>query len=297
MGLEQELQIVRSGFALYRPPTSFFQVEGPDATSYLNRMLTNEVLTCPIGEGRHQALLDRKGMVLSLFYLFRKGENLYQGIAPPEVAEKTLNLLSKYKITEKLEVRDCREEWGIIQVIGPKAEVERQDHVWCDGFYKIPVWNVVYHKQEGLPSLPYPEISKAAFDILRMESGIPEYGIDIDESHLLLEANLAHCYKRQKGCYPGQEVIERILAYGRGRTPRILKTLWMEGEHQIPAKAEVIRDGIQIGQVTSSLYNPLERKTIVLAYVDFRSAEDASWLRPEGTRYFLVSGGPDRGQQ
>ncbi len=227
-------------------------------------MVTNEVTQCPVGEGRHNALLDRKGMVLSLFYLHRSSADAFHVVTPPQLTEKTLGLFRKYKIVEKLVVDDVTGEWGCTQVIGkipPTPLLQRGatgGFSWTDTFYKLPVWNIVYPKGER-PSLPFPMISKAAFDLLRIESGIPEYGVDIDETRILLEANLDHCYKRQKGCYPGQEVIERILAYGKGRTPRKIVTLYTEGKREIP----------------NAIYDPLQNRTLVMATVERKELESA----------------------
>ena len=300
MTLAEEIKVVRKGTALYDASAhGHFRIEGPDAAAFLQRIVTNEVTTLPVGEGRHNALLDRKGMVLSLFFLYRLAPDRFHLITPPQLTEKTIALFKKMKVIEKLTIMDVSKEWELVQILNapspdrlitfpPKADpplAERGGFQWEDNFYKVPIRNIVLPKGSSLdigqvlsvayPGCPmsrldpFPVISKAAFDLIRMESGIPEYGVDIDETHLLLEAKLPHCYKRQKGCYPGQEVIERILAYGKGRTPHALASLYMEGERIIASRTEIVTaDHLRAGIVTSALFDPLEQKTILLAYLE-----------------------------
>ena len=261
MDLKEELTLLRTSAGLYEPAgAGHLRSAGPDAASFLQRLVTNEVVKCPVGEGRHNALLDRKGMVLSLFYLHRLSADSFHVVTPQQLTGKTLALFRKYKVTEKLTIEEVSENWEWVRVIGAKAEKVAVEggFSWRDDFYKLPVWNIVCPKGER-PYLPFPTISKTCFDLLRIESGIPEYGTDIDETHILLEANLSHCYKRQKGCYPGQEVIERILAYGKGRTPRQIVTLYVEGKREISVSA----------------YDPLQNRTLVMATVERKELESA----------------------
>ncbi len=281
MDLLKELTAIEEGVGFHEPESHFFRVEGPEATAYLNRIVTNEVAGCPVGQGRHQAILDRKGKVLSLFFLYRIGENSYRGIGRPDLIEKTILLLNKMKFIEKVTVTDEGDAWRWAQLIGPDLELfplerERQRGLigWRDSFYRIPVINFVGLDGEiaalGAGLRPPPTgVSRQAFDLLRMESGIPEYGVDLDETTILLEVNLSHCVQRGKGCYPGQEVIERILAYGEGKTPRVLRTLFLAGERSVAAGTEILtKGGETVGLVTSALYHPLRQQTVVMGYLD-----------------------------
>lgn len=237
----------------------FLQIEGTDAADYLHRMTTNEVKGLPVGEGLYQAILNRKGMVRSLFFLFHLEPQKFLAMIPPQLLQKTEEILNKGKFIEKVTVKNVSGEWSLVRVIGTKPEkTGPTPTVWQDPLFKVPVWNILAPRNQfqGFKNLPV--ISQEAFKILRMESGIPEYGIDIDETHILLEAGLPQFYKRQKGCYPGQEVIERILAYGKGRTPKRLVTLFQEGEQKTPAGEKI--------EVTSRAFNPLTGKTVFLGY-------------------------------
>lgn len=284
--LADELKAIREGAGIY-DASSYGQIliEGPDAPSYLQRMLTNEVLNFPIGDGRYNALLDRKGMVLSLFYLYRLGDQRFYAVTPPQLTAKTLALLTKMKVIEKMTLTDESAARGLLFLIGPKAEsllpktIAGDLLIWKEETFGPPLWNISGEREkikklyEDLSSKATP-LSDQAIRLMRMKIGFPEYGIDIDETHILLEANVPYAYKRQKGCYPGQEVIERILAYGKGRTPRSLLTLTIEGKKEVLPKTEIFSaTGEKAGIVASSLYDPLDEKTLVFAYLEHRFIE------------------------
>jgi folate-binding protein YgfZ len=222
-------------------------------------------------------------MFLSLFYLHLLDSLSFHLIMPAGLLEKTAGHFTKLRFIEKFEITECSDDWSHILLVGPKAEgiggKEMTESLggfsWIDRFYPVPFLNAVLPKKEmGSLKAKYSQlisVPKEVIDLLRIESGVPEYGVDIDETHILLEANLPHAYKRNKGCYPGQEVIERILAYGGGRTPKKLVPLNIEGEHPLERNDSItVSDGTVIGFVTSSRYDPDRKRTYLLAYLDQR---------------------------
>ncbi|MBI4374451.1 MAG: hypothetical protein HY542_06205, partial [Deltaproteobacteria bacterium] len=96
MDLKEELLAVKNAAAIYEAAdTADLLIEGTDAASFLQRMVTNDVLSLAVGKGQQNALLDRKGMVLSLFDLLRAGENSFHAILPTLLLKKTEEILKK----------------------------------------------------------------------------------------------------------------------------------------------------------------------------------------------------------
>lgn len=291
--LASELKAMREGSAVFL--TDLFGqcvISGPDAAAFLHRMLSNEVQKLQPGEGRYQGLLDRKGMTLSLFYLFRLGPQDFLAIMPPQLAEKTVSLLTKMKFIEKLSIADESRKRSLLLLIGPKAVEEALPLVpsdlphWRDDALGVPIV-CVSGPTETLAVLEQqcpPEmirVSKTALDIQRMSAGFPDYGVDIDERHILLESPVPVAHQRNKGCYPGQEVIERISTYGKGRTPKRLIRLFFKGRSPVQSGTEIFnQSGEKAGHVTSSCYDPLDEGTIALAYVDNKFSDDST-LSPQ----------------
>jgi len=261
-----------------------FLVAGPDAPGFLHRMLSNEVQKMAVGEGRYQALLDRKAMTLSLFYLKRLGPQEFLGITPPQLREKTIAALQKMKFIEKVTITDVNAERGLLFLIGPQAKAIKPTSdaftTWSEETFGYP-WITVSGPQADIEKLKLALASKAtplgseAIRILRMAANFPEYGVDLDESHILLETPVPVAHQRNKGCYPGQEVVERISTYGKGRAPRRLCLLRLPGERQLERGMLVVNTaGEKTGYVTSALFDPLDSVTLVLASLETKYADD-----------------------
>ena len=112
------------------------------------------------------------------------------------------------------------------------------------------------------------ELDQATAEAIRIESGVPLFGRDMDEETIPLEAGIeSRAISFSKGCYVGQEVIIRVLHRGHGRVARKLVGLTLDGD-QIPAAEDAVRSGDrEIGRVTSSTASPARQRPIALAYV------------------------------
>jgi folate-binding protein YgfZ len=105
-----------------------------------------------------------------------------------------------------------------------------------------------------------------ALETLRIEAGLPRYGIDMDDTNVVTETNLDDAVSYTKGCYIGQEIIARIKY--RGHVAKKLSGLVFDG---IVSAGSVINsaDGKEIGRITSVTFSPKLKQTIALAYLKF----------------------------
>ena len=105
-------------------------------------------------------------------------------------------------------------------------------------------------------------------DAIRIEAGMPQFGRDMDEETIPLEAGIeTRAISFSKGCYVGQEVIIRVLHRGHGRVARKLVGLSLEGDAAPPAGALVRAGDKDVGHVTSSAMSPALERPIALAYL------------------------------
>ena len=253
-------------------------IDGPDATAFLHRLTSNDVKELPVGQGHFNSLLTHKGKVLSLFYLFRESPEKFMIFVPKDILDKTLTLLTKMKFREKITLKNISAERELLFLIGANAPVEAQKLnipqliKTPESFDDTPYIMISYPselKKDVFPHLAHlPSFSEEAFEVLRVLSRFPKYGIDLTEDNILLESPVPIAYKRQKGCYPGQEVIERISAYGKGRTPTVLSLLSCEGSQSFPTGTPITSGENTAGHVTSAVFDPLNEKTWVLGYVE-----------------------------
>ncbi|HEY5883583.1 MAG TPA: glycine cleavage T C-terminal barrel domain-containing protein [Pyrinomonadaceae bacterium] len=111
-------------------------------------------------------------------------------------------------------------------------------------------------------------VDDEVFEVLRIEAGIPRYGVDMDDSHVVTETNLDEAVSYTKGCYIGQEIIARIKY--RGHVAKKLTGLSFADNVEV-ASGDVIRslDNKDIGRITSATYSPQLKRTIALGYVKY----------------------------
>ena len=100
--------------------------------------------------------------------------------------------------------------------------------------------------------------------LVRIENGKPRYGEDIRETSLPQETQQMHAVSFNKGCYFGQEIVERIRA--QGRVNKKLMRVVLEGASLPAAGTKTTVDGAE-AEVTSAIVSPASGKSCALAYV------------------------------
>ena len=113
-----------------------------------------------------------------------------------------------------------------------------------------------------------------ALEVCRIERGIPRYGIDITEKNLPQETGQMHALSFTKGCYVGQETVERVRS--RGHVNRQLVRLLFDGRQEISPYTEIFHDGQSVGTVGSSAYSFDLQRTVALGYLRREYAEPCS---------------------
>lgn len=119
-----------------------------------------------------------------------------------------------------------------------------------------------------------------ALDVLRVEAGVPWAGIDMDETVLIMETGRRSAISFTKGCYLGQEVVERIAA--RGHVNRHLMGLVIDGDSVPASRARLIADGRAVGYVTSAVRSAALGRPIALAMVQRTHATPGERVEIEG---------------
>jgi len=104
-----------------------------------------------------------------------------------------------------------------------------------------------------------------ALEILRLEAGLPKYGVDVDENTIVLEAGYQDAISFTKGCYMGQEVVAR--ATHIGRVNRRLTQFHVETKEGLSPGAKILANDGPVGLVTSAAFSPGLGKTVALGYV------------------------------
>jgi folate-binding protein YgfZ len=286
-------------------------VRGAEAAAFLHRLLANTVRGLASGQGNRNLLLSSKGKVLFDFDLSVEGESIELSTTPGS-AERLVAALELYHFSEKVEFEDASERTAPLALAGPAAgEVVRAalgieppsgDHQSARGTLEGRAVKVVALPVAGSTGMRVdagPELAHAlwrklaaagarpaglvAYDSLRVEAGVAEPGVDIDENVYPQEARLEAGFSLEKGCYVGQEVVAKIDTYG-GLNKRLC-ALRVSHDDPVPRGTKLAReeDGEwrEVGLATSWAYSFALDTGLVLAYVKRRHQQPGTELRLE----------------
>ena len=286
---------------------------------FLQGILTNDVLKSAAGEGVYSLMLNRKGRVLADMRLFRDDSETFLDVET-DAEETTANLMEGLKLSYAVEIksgggralfhlagpeapvavsgvleRDVREmkrfEHFRSAVSGARIWAARTDRVGGAGF-DIETRPEDAGKIAGLfeRSGVFPADGET-FEILRIESGTPRYGRDMDESVIAPETGIEDAVSFEKGCYVGQEIVAR--AHWRGRVNRLLSGFLFKGD-DAPARGSAVvapEDGGPAGSVTSSAVSP-DLGAVAMGYIRREFSEFGTAVKTEDGHEGRVCGFP-----
>jgi folate-binding protein YgfZ len=307
--LAEDYAILRDDCGLLdRSERGKLALSGPDAAEFLGGQVTNELSDLQIGSGRYAAFLTHKGKMLGdLRILAVEDEEgrLELALDTERVALQALfDMIRRFKVGYAVELHKRTLERALLSLIGPRsAELAGVDpgadehdnalveidgiealairtdlgvDLLCDAEAKAVLADAL--RERGASS-----VGEAAAECLRIESGRPRFGIDIDESVIPQEAGLnSRAVSFTKGCYVGQETVARL--YYKGKPNRHLRGLLLSAP---AAPGTELRLGEKVvGQLGSYADSP-RLGPIGLGMVR-REAEPASTLTADGAQASVV---------
>jgi folate-binding protein YgfZ len=282
------------------------EVGGEDAAGFLHNLSTNDVRGLASGAGCEAFFTNSQAKIMAHALIFRSpqlGRNPeYWLDAAPGTAGRVIGHLNHYLVTERVEIVDRSAEWAQLHVAGPEAaqiveeafgqrvgdlrelgclrmekpdsgslQLRRHDRLGLPGYEIIGPTSAAREYCNRLIAAGARPAGSHTGEILRVEAGTPVYGIDLDETNLPQEiGRTERAVSFTKGCYIGQETVARIRTYGH--VNRSLIGLRVAGVEAVPRGAHVVREGKEVGTVTSCVTSP-RFGVIALAYVR-RGAEE-----------------------
>lgn len=247
------------------------RVTGPDRVSFLQGMVTNDVEKLAVGASCQVAMLTAKGAMVGDGRVVKLAEEMLLDTGAG-FGSAVKDFLLKYLISEEAEVVDAA-DLAIIGLLGPdavrwadsiasEAKVASLPGLLGSGVDVVVKRDALESVKAGLSALP--QLSEATFEVLRVEAGVPKFGVDMSETTIPLEANLEKAIHYQKGCYIGQEVIAR--ATYRGQMNKKLVGLLL-GDATPEKGAELKLGDKRVGRVMSVVRSELKGQNIALGYV------------------------------
>jgi folate-binding protein YgfZ len=270
------------------------RVLGEDRARLLHAMSTNDVNHLESHAGVYAFFLTVQGRILADSYIYNLGDSLFLD-TEPEVGGKLRDHLDKYIIADDATLEDESERWAVLGIEGPQfTEAAGRLSLpvpasaygvaeWQAGFVSraaatnrdgIRVFLPAEQKEDLLRKMKefgIPQASVAEAKTVRLEHGVPRYGEDITERYLVQETQQLQAVHTNKGCYLGQEIVERVRS--RGQVHRWLMPVRIGATQPPPPGTKFGVEGKDAGEITSAAYSPAFGQVVGLAYVRAEAAQ------------------------
>jgi folate-binding protein YgfZ len=285
-------------------------VGGSEAVMFLNGLITNDMKTLGLNSWMPAVFPNVQGRLIAAVRIIHRDDGFLIDTEHASL-ETIAKLVGRFTMAGDFQVKDLSSKTSMLSVQGRtaaevvrraldetaasvartgvataqlehgKVTVIRATHSGEDGFDLF----VDAHAAEALRDLligagasPFGD---EVAEVLRIEAGIPRFGIDMDETKVVTETNLDDAVSFTKGCYIGQEIIARIKY--RGHVAKKLTGVLLDQNVAIESGAKILSDDKkEIGSVTSATISPRLKQTIALVYVKY------DYLAP-GTRVTVVA--------
>jgi folate-binding protein YgfZ len=278
------------------------RITGEDRARLLNAMTTNQVQGLLPGQGCYLFFLNAQGRILGDANLFCFEDYLLLD-TEPETRQKIFEHLDRYIIADDVTLEDVTETTAAVAVEGPQAatvfsalgvEVLPVDpYSWAswgsrtiarvsttgpDGFC---IFTPATEEASLLAQLAgIPEATPDDARTVRIEHGRPRYGEEITERYLVQETGQLQAVNFSKGCYLGQEIVERVRS--RAQIHRVLQRIEID-TLEVPSAGTKLKSGdADAAEIASAVYSPALGKVAAMAYVRVQFAEPGTELSLDG---------------
>ena len=293
--VEREFRELSSGGAVYDLGwRAKLAITGEDRIRWLNGMVTNNIKDLPADHGNYNFVLNPQGRILGDLYAYNRGDFILVDTERSQV-ESLLKLFVHYIIMDDVEVSDKSNTLTAIGVQGRRAAevlarmgivehdlkpMEVVDVSWngivitlgrmaSTDFKTYEIWvsspNVAQLWTALIAAGAVP-VGTEALEKFRVMIGFPKYGTDIRDRDLPQETEQTHALNFTKGCYVGQEIVERIRS--RGNVHKTFHGFLLEGD--LPSRgAKLEADGKEVGEITSVNRLPTNDgdRSVALGYI------------------------------
>jgi folate-binding protein YgfZ len=310
-----ELAALRTGCGVFALAwRGRINVSGRDRVRWLHNMVTNNMRDLPVNRGNYNFVLNAQGRILGDMYIYNRGEAFALETDASQV-ETLVHAMKRFIIMDKVELVEVGADSVSVGVCGPKAEsvlsnaginasgmqpLEVRDvgfddiaatlvrgpeqkpgwfEFWLDPNKAQELWNLLV-KADAKP------VGAEALEMWRVLHGIPNYGQDIRDRDLPQETEQTQALNFTKGCYIGQEIVERIRS--RGQVHRKF-TGFLFGD-RLPALGKYDIEGRAMAEITSVARVPVAEgpKNIGLGYVRREALSDGPTITLDGAEATAV---------
>ncbi len=278
---------------------AYLNFTGPDRVRYLNAILTNNIKGLADRHGTVSLFLNPQGHIQAEIETYAYADRIF-GVTFALIRERLIENIEKFIIMDDVTLTDVTQQFGTLALEGPKAaqcvakltgvEIENLDDleirectvesIPCSVSKRIaggvasveflvervnlePLWNLLLAsaRENGGGAMGY-----TALNALRLEQFIPWFSYDFGERQIPHEAGLQDSHiSYTKGCYTGQEIVERVRS--RGQVNRSRVSLKFDTPQQPAPSTPLLSDGKEFGYVTRSAFSPTANAFIGMGYL------------------------------
>ena len=281
-------------------------ITGGDRSKWLNGMVTNNIRDLALDHGTYNFLLNAQGHILADMYLYNRGEYILLDTDQSQVG-KVHEVLEQFVIMDDVELSDAGDKLSALGLAGPRAaevlkragfdvaalqplqvldadlgsagiSVVAKEHgfeLWAGAAFIASIWDALL----AAGAMP---VGAKACELWRISLGFPRFGVDIRERDLPQETRQDRALNFSKGCYIGQEIVERIRS--RGAVHRQFTGFRIQGPLPAPG-SKLQKDGKELGEITSAATLPMSAgpRSVALGYVRREAAAHGTELTANGT--------------
>jgi folate-binding protein YgfZ len=288
----KEFTALTTGCGVFKLGRTHIALTGADRVRWLNGMVTNNIRDLALEHGVYAFLLNPQGKIQADLYAFNRGERIVVEADIPQL-ETILEIFDRYIIMDEVEIENlnsaviglagaaCAEmlqregfpdaekmqqlQVSEFQLDGQKLRLIRGDNPCIPTYEVCAGVDETQRVWDSLVKAGAQPIQSEALEIFRIACGIPKFGVDIRPKDLPQETGQDRALNFNKGCYVGQEIVERIRS--RGAVHRMFTGFDIEGT--VPAVGfRVQQEGKDIAELTSVTTLPTDEaeRTVALGY-------------------------------
>lgn len=253
------------------------KASGRDARRYLNNRLSNDLRGLAAGEAALAAALTAQGRVECLFTVFAESGEIFYLVADSGNRQDIVAVLGKYIVADRISLEDIGASGVFLHVAAPREVlapvlaslggsccIRTASRLGVEGVDLLMVGVDVHVALERFRDACGEGLSVTDYTLLRCKQGQPVFPDEVNDRVILTECGMRHAVSFSKGCYVGQEVIERSDAIGK--LPRRLERIRISGVGELPKEAPIVNHaGESIGKVVTAASDSAESCTYAFA--------------------------------
>jgi folate-binding protein YgfZ len=292
-----EYHAARHGVAVFdRADAGILSLGGETRVDFIQRQTTNDVKRLAPGQATITVLTNPQARILDTLLVLARPNDWLLLNGPPRRSQLASYLRGMIFFMDRVGVRDLNGDFGQIEVLGPQAAAQLAAltgdaalasaslFTWYDVTLaggeltaaRLPgpggdAWRLIVPAAtigqvwEVLVQAGAQPLGRTVYDALRVESGFPAPGRELNDQVTPLEAGLLAYISESKGCYTGQEIIARQITYDK--VTRHLCGLLLDRLPANAAGADVTAGGRVVGSLTTAAMSPALGRPAALAYV------------------------------